>query len=165
MRKGVLGLLAMGTLAALLLVPATARADWTSGPWMGRPIFRGGAFIGCVMETAYTPGGRRFKFMQLANYELLVGLSRKARPFERGQVHNMLMQIDGEIIRRAVGIVRPHQPNTLWINLGTDRFARQKLKEGNTLILHRTGGKAATRSLAGTYNALNRLEACVRDRN
>jgi hypothetical protein len=156
-------LLTVSVLLGLWLVPQVARADWVSGLWTGRPVFAGGAFQGCIMETVFSPGGRRFRFMQLADFELLVGLGRR-NAFPPG-VHQFLMQIDGEVIRRAAGVRRPGYPNTLWINLGRDRFAREKLKKGYNLILHRTGGSAETRSLAGTYDALTRLEACVRNRN
>lgn len=147
----------------VMLAPSEAQA-WVSGDWVGRPFFKGGKFLGCVMETGFTPGGRRFRFMQLTNYNLLIGLGRKT-PYPPGAKYNFVMQIDGQVVRSAVGLVRPNFPRTLWIRLGTDRDAREKLKKGYTLVLHRAGGRKATRSLAGTYNALERLEACVRNRS
>jgi hypothetical protein len=153
---------AAAVLLGLWLAPEVARADWQSGLWTGRAIFAGGSFQGCIMETAFTPGGRRFRFLQQPDFDLLIGLGRRTA-YPPG-VHQFLMTIDGEVIRRAAGIRRGGYPNTLWINLKTDRFAREKLKKGYNMTLLRTGGTAEKRSLAGTFDALTRLEQCVRNR-
>lgn len=144
---------------------ATARdagARFRVGNWTGNAFYAKGRFSHCRIWVAYR-SGITLNFAQFASYKLFIGLSRPNWNLVPNGRYRMTMIIDGRVIRNARGIVLNANRTRLWLPLGRDNHARQRLRRGLRLTLT-NGRQRYNFSLTATSAALARLQQCVRFR-
>lgn len=153
-------------LAAAVLLAAGVAAEagaWRVRNWTGRTIYTDtGAFGGCRMSVAYDTG-ITLHFLLLADFSLLVGMSRPDWTLDPNGAYAIAVAIDGRRVRSARGIVLPALPNAIFVGLGPDRATHDLLRRRHRLTLvneRQSYDFALTASAAG----LARLERCVRER-
>lgn len=151
--------------AALLLFASTVAeaGAWQVRNWTGRSIYtETGAFGGCRMSVAYD-NGITLHFLQLADFSLLVGLSRPDWALDPNGAYALGLVIDGRHVRRARGVVLPSLRNTIFLRLGHDRATREMLRHRSRLTLV-NDRQSFDFALTATAAGLARLERCVRER-
>jgi len=157
--------LAIRAAAAFLLsaLPLAEAAAWQVRNWTGRTIVSDtGAFGGCRMSVAYD-NGITLHFLQLADYSLLVGMSRPDWTLDPNGAYALGVVVDGREARRARGIVLPSLPNAIFVGLGRGRATHDLLRRGLRLTLV-NGRQSFDFALTATAAGLARLERCVRER-
>lgn len=156
-------MLALAVLAAAALAPAAEAGAWQAGNWIGRTIqSETGAFGGCRMSVTYD-NGITLHFLQLADFSLLIGLSRPDWALDPRGDYAMGLVIDGRHVRRARGTVLASLTNSVFLSLGKDRETRDLLRRSARLTLV-NNQQNFDFQLAGTAAGLARLERCVRER-
>ena len=144
----------------LAIAMAGSAAAWQVGNWVGRPIItNSGNFAGCRMSVNYN-SGITLHFIQLANYNLYIGMSRPGWVMNPNGNYNMGLVIDGRYVRRARGVVLAGLTDAIFLNLGTDRTTRDLLARrfNLTLVNNQQNYKF---QLTATAAALQRLEYCI----
>lgn len=157
--------LAVRVAAALLLSasPFAEAGAWQVRNWTGRSIYTdAGTFGGCRMSVAYD-NGITLHFLQLADFSLLVGMSRPDWRLEPNRAYAMSLAVDGRRVRRARGIVLKSLPDTIFLQLGHDRATRAMLRRHARLTLA-NDRQSFDFALTATAAGLARLERCVRER-
>ena len=152
-------------LAAALLLSASPFAEagaWQVRNWTGRSIYTDtGAFGGCRMSVAYD-NGITLHFLQLADFSLLVGMSRPDWALDPDGAYAMRLVVDGRPVRRARGVVLKSLPNTIFLQVGHDRALRDMLRRHARLRLA-NNRQSFDFALTATAAGLARLERCVRE--
>lgn len=156
--------IAVRAAAALALAagPAAEAGAWQVGNWIGRSIYNEtGAFGGCRMSGAYN-SGITLHFLQLADFSLLIGMSRPDWALDPGGTYEMGLVVDGREVRRARGIVLPRLANAIFLGLGHDLATRDLLRRRFRLTLV-NNRQSFDFALTATAAGLARLERCARD--
>lgn len=157
--------LAVPAAAALLLAAGLAAeaGAWQVRNWVGRSVYsETGAFGGCRMSVAYD-SGITLHFLQLADFSLLIGMSRPDWALDPAGTYAMGLVIDGRYVRRARGVVLSNLTNAIFLGLGHDRATRDLLRRRFRLTLV-NNRQSFDFALTATAAGLARLERCVRDR-
>lgn len=155
-------MLALAVSAAAALAAAAEAGAWQAGNWTGRTVqSETGAFGGCRMSATYD-NGITLHFLQLADFSLLIGLSRPDWALDPRGTYAMGLVIDGRYVRRARGTVLASLTNSVFLSLGQDRATHDLLRRSLRLTLV-NNRQSFDFQLAGTATGLARLERCVRE--
>ncbi len=153
-------------LAAAVLLAGCLAAEagaWQVRNWTGRTIYTDtGAFGGCRMSVAYD-NGITLHVLQLADFSLLVGMSRPDWTLDPNGAYAIAVAIDGRRVRSTRGIVLPGLPNAIFVGLGPDRATHDLLRRRHRLTLV-NGRQSYDFALTASAAGLARLERCVRER-
>ncbi len=138
-----------------------AAARWRVGNWTGSAYTSNasGRFAYCQMWVRYSNNNWLY-FRQYSNYSLYVGMYNQGWRMKAGANYAMTFLVDGRMIRRAKGIVEPKNLSRVWLALGTDRYARNRLQRGFKLTLINNHQRYSFR-LTATAVGLAALERCV----
>jgi len=149
---------------ALIIFDARQALAWRVGNWTGSAYGNRatGELSYCEMWVRYNSGIVLW-FRQYANYNLYVGLSRSGWQMNPGGNYILTFVIDGQMVRRAQGVVLRGNLARIWLPLGTDRYTRGRLQRGLRLTLVHNNGNYSFK-LTGTAVALARLERCLQIR-
>ena len=141
-----------------------AAAQWSVGDWVGNSyVDRAGAFSHCIMSAKYNSGITLY-FLLFRNHDLFIGVGAPDWSLDPHSPYTMTLAIDGKTIRSAPGTVLRYDTKRLWLALGKDKKARERLRMGYKLRLLQ-GKRDYPFQLTGTRVALKRLEECVRQGN
>lgn len=156
--------LTIGVVLAAAMTTAvveTASARWRVGNWTGSAYRSNatGRFAYCQMWVRYRSGIWLY-FRQYPNYNLYVGMWKQTWQMRAGGNYAMTFMIDGQIVRRARGIVEASNISRIWLALGTDRYTRNRLQRGFNLTLINNHQRYRF-ALQGTAVGLAALERCV----
>ncbi|MEN8197398.1 MAG: hypothetical protein ABFS30_12940 [Pseudomonadota bacterium] len=145
--------------AGQVMTAHDADARFRVGNWTGNAFYSKGRFSHCRIWVGYR-SGITLNFAQFASYNLFIGLSRPNWNLVPNGRYQMTMIIDGRVVRSARGIVLNSNRTRLWLPLGRDTHARDRLRRGFRLTL--TNGRQRYKfDLTATSAALARLQQCV----
>ena len=146
---------------ALAMGAAGAAGAWQIGNWFGRSVVTDtGAFAGCRMSASYD-SGITLHFLQLGKGTLLIGMSQPGWSLDPAGAYSLGLVVDGQLVRRARGVVLSGMRETMFIDLGRDQATRALLRRGARLSLA-DGMRSYDFHLTGAADALARLDQCVR---
>jgi hypothetical protein len=149
---------------ALSFVDTSQARAWQIGNWSGGAYGNRatGQLNYCQMWVRYKSGIVLW-FRQYTNYNLYVGLSHSNWRMNPSSNYTLAFVIDGQLVRRARGVVLAENISRIWLGLGTDRYTRNRLQRGFVLTLVHNSGNYRFK-LTGTAAALERLERCLQIR-